>query len=123
MALNDTILKDMTTAMKEQNKWRVASFILRNQKTLKDMGCHRGMVSMQGLGYKEIIPYLRGEWTLDKAVYELKLGTRHYAKRQLTWMRREPDVLWVDRMDKDAFEQLEKWTSLRCENIILWRLN
>lgn len=67
---------------------------------LKDMGYERGMVSMQGLGYKEILAYLDGEYPLDEAVRILKRDTRHFAKRQLTWFRREAEVNWVD---KDAF--------------------
>lgn len=65
-------------------------------KRLKSMGCHRGMVSMQGLGYKEILDYLDGECSLEEAVYRLKRDTRHFAKRQLTWFKRERDVQWVD---------------------------
>lgn len=56
---------------------------------LKEMGYHKGMVSMQGLGYKEILAYLDGECSLEEAVYILKRDTRHFAKRQLTWFRRE----------------------------------
>lgn len=55
------------------------------------------MVSMQGLGYKEIIKYLNDEISLEKAVYILKRDTRHFAKRQLTWFKRERDVIWVDK--------------------------
>ena len=65
--------------------------------------------AMMGLGYKELIPYIRGECSLEDAVYALKLGTRHYAKRQLTWMRREEDVQWVNSLAQDAYEQLERW--------------
>mgnify|MGYP000489822226 CR=1 FL=1 len=65
-------------------------------KKLKDMGCHRGQTSMQGLGYKEILDYLDGGCTLEEAVYILKRDTRHFAKRQLTWFRREKDVRWLD---------------------------
>lgn len=65
--------------------------------------------SMLGIGYKEMIPYIRGECTLEEAADAIKLGTRHYAKRQLTWMRREEDVLWVDSLARDAYEQLERW--------------
>lgn len=64
---------------------------------LRRMGCRREMTSMQGLGYKEILSFLEGEMTLDQAVALLKLNTRHFAKRQLTWFRREPDVIWVDK--------------------------
>ena len=64
-------------------------------KQLKSMGCTRDMVSMQGLGYKEILDYLNGELSLEEAVYILKRDTRHFAKRQLTWFKREKDVTWV----------------------------
>ncbi len=64
---------------------------------LKDMGYHRKMVSMQGLGYKEILDYLDGKCTLDEAIYLIKRDTRHFAKRQLTWFRRERDVTWIDK--------------------------
>lgn len=62
-------------------------------------GCKKEMVSMQGLGYKEIIPYLEGSCSLEDAVYILKRDTRHFAKRQLTWFRRERDVIWVDKTE------------------------
>ena len=66
-------------------------------KKLYDMGYHKDMVSMQGLGYKELLSYLDGECTLDEAVYIIKRETRHFAKRQLTWFRRERDVIWLDK--------------------------
>ena len=71
--------------------------LVEEVQKLKEEGCHRGMVSMQGLGYKEILAYLEGELSLDEAVYLLKRDTRHFAKRQLTWFRREKDVIWVDK--------------------------
>jgi tRNA dimethylallyltransferase len=71
---------------------------------LRALGCKAGMTSMQGLGYKEILAYLNGEGTLEEAVYLLKRDTRHFAKRQLTWFRRERDVIWVD---KEAFAEDE----------------
>lgn len=64
---------------------------------LKEMGYHREMVSMQGLGYKEILDYLDGKYTLEEAIYIIKRETRHFAKRQLTWFRREREVLWLDK--------------------------
>ena len=66
---------------------------------LKETGCHRGMVSMQGLGYKEILDYLDGAVSLEDAVYILKRDTRHFAKRQLTWFKRERDVTWLSWED------------------------
>ena len=79
--------------------------LIEEVQKLKDMGCQKGMVSMQGLGYKEILSYLEGECTLEEAVYLLKRDTRHFAKRQLTWFRREGDVIWVD---KDKFDYDEE---------------
>lgn len=73
--------------------------LLAEVQKLKEMGYHKKMVSMQGLGYKEILEYLEGECTLEEAVYRIKRDTRHFAKRQLTWFRRERDVLWVNKQD------------------------
>lgn len=70
--------------------------LVEEVKKLKDMGCHRGQTSMQGLGYKEILDYLSGDVSLEEAVYRLKRDTRHFAKRQLTWFKRERDVRWLD---------------------------
>lgn len=66
-------------------------------KALMDQGYTRDMVSMQGLGYKEIIDYLSGDISYDEAVYILKRDTRHFAKRQITWFKRERDVIWVNK--------------------------
>lgn len=65
-------------------------------KSLLDMGYESDLVSMQGIGYKEIISYLKGEMTFEEAIYVLKRDTRHFAKRQLTWFRREKDIIWVE---------------------------
>ena len=71
--------------------------LIEEVRGLMERGYDRSLVSMQGLGYKEIIPYLNGEYTLDEAIYVLKRDTRHFAKRQLTWFRRERDVQWLDK--------------------------
>ncbi len=75
----------------------ISAGLVREVQALKDAGCTRDMVSMQGLGYKEILDYLDGRQSLEEAVYLIKRDTRHFAKRQLTWFRRERDVSWVDR--------------------------
>lgn len=75
----------------------LAQGLLSEVKALQAEGCHAGMVSMQGLGYKEILAYLQGECTLEEAVYILKRDTRHFAKRQLTWFRREREVCWIEK--------------------------
>ena len=79
--------------------------LLDEVKRLKEMGYTRDMVAMKGLGYKEILDYLGGEITLDEAVYRIKRDTRHFAKRQLTWFRRERDVTWVE-LDGRAFDEV-----------------
>ena len=75
--------------------------LVEEVRRLAQMGYTRDMVSMQGLGYKEILAYLDGECTLEEAVYVLKRDTRHFAKRQLTWFRREQEVIWVNKPDFD----------------------
>ena len=65
-------------------------------RDLQKEGLTTADISMQGLGYKEILEYLDGKSTLEEAVTRIKTGTRHFAKRQLTWFRRERDAVWVD---------------------------
>lgn len=77
----------------------LAAGLVQEVEKLKAMGCHSGQVSMQGLGYKEILSFLQGECTLQEAVYLIKRDTRHFAKRQLTWFRREKDVIWIDKKE------------------------
>ena len=66
---------------------------------LQERGYTRGMVSMQGLGYKEIFAYLDGECTLEEAKEIIKRDTRHFAKRQITWFKRERDVIWINKQE------------------------
>jgi len=73
--------------------------LLDEVKKLYEMGYRRDMVSMQGLGYKELLDYLEGKCSLEDAVYIIKRETRHFAKRQLTWFRRERDVIWFDKSE------------------------
>ncbi len=75
--------------------------LIKEVEMLLKKGCTKDMVSMQGLGYKEIISYLNGECSLEEAVYTLKRDTRHFAKRQLTWFRREKEVTWIYKNDYD----------------------
>lgn len=77
-------------------------------KGLLEMGYHKDLVSMQGLGYKEIVLYLEGELTMDEAIDLLKKSTRHFAKRQLTWFRNKTDSIWVKRDEVDIDEMAEK---------------
>lgn len=70
--------------------------LLQEVEKLKAMGLTRENVSMQGLGYKELLDYLEGRASLESAVSTIKRDTRHFAKRQLTWFKRQPDVEWFD---------------------------
>lgn len=83
----------------------MAQGLLEEVRGLIEEGYSPELVSMQGLGYKEFIPYFNGEISLEDAVYTLKRDTRHFAKRQLTWFGRERDVLWLK---KDEFENEEE---------------
>lgn len=71
--------------------------LLEEVQMLYDEGYDLSLVSMQGLGYKEIIQYFEGEISLEEAVYRIKRDTRHFAKRQITWFKRERDVIWVNK--------------------------
>lgn len=75
--------------------------LVNEVKRLKNEGCTRELVSMQGIGYKEIYSYLEGDCSLEQAIEDIKKNTRHFAKRQLTWFRHEDDVVFVN---KDEFD-------------------
>lgn len=94
--------------------------LLDEVKGLLDKGYTRDLVSMQGLGYKEIIDYLNGAVTIDEAVYTLKRDTRHFAKRQLTWAKREKEVTWVNKYDFAGEDEILDFmlSRLRSKNII-----
>ncbi len=97
------VLTDERSCLYEKIERRVDGMLeeglMEEVKRLKDMGCHSQMVSMQGLGYKEILDHLDGKCTLEESVYRIKRDTRHFAKRQLTWFARERDVLWINKKD------------------------
>lgn len=87
---------------------------------LLDKGYKRDLVSMQGLGYKEIAAALEHECTMEEAVYRLKRDTRHFAKRQMTWFRREREVVMLDRgNDTGADELVQRIVQLAKERGVL----
>ncbi len=98
------VLNDVRSRLYERIDRRVDDMIAKGLvlevQKLKAMGYTPDMVSMQGLGYKELFPYFDGMCTLEEAVSVIKRDTRHFAKRQLTWFRREKDVIWLN---KDLF--------------------
>ena len=76
--------------------------ILNEIKTLLAEGYDRNLPAMTGLGYKEFFPYLDGESSLDKCLEELKQNTRNYAKRQMTWFRRDDEIYWITPEEADS---------------------
>lgn len=83
-------------------------------RNLFDRGYLQGFTSSQALGYKEIVEYLEGKCTLEEAVATLKQSTRRYAKRQLTWFRRDPRITWVK---VDEYKDLSEVTDRVCDII------
>ena len=78
--------------------------LIEEVKKLKEMGCNENMQSMKGIGYKEVLYYLQGNITLDEMIYLIKKGSRNYAKRQLTWFRKDKRAIWIN---KDEFSSDE----------------
>ncbi len=82
--------------------------LIREIKQLIDMGCTRDMVSMQAIGYKEWFPYFEGKVSQEEVKEQIKKDTRHFAKRQLTWFRRERDVVFLEKEQFPDEEDLVK---------------
>lgn len=78
--------------------------LIEEVRNLLQAGYTSDLVSMQGLGYKEIVPYLENQYLLEEAVDILKKETRHFAKRQITWFKREKSVDWIE---KEAYQNEE----------------
>ena len=91
--------------------------LLDEVRRLREMGLDRSLTSMQGIGYKELLEYLDGSISLEDAVELIKKHSRNYAKRQLTWFRRERDVIWVNIKDFDyKKDSIAKWIIEKCMN-------
>ncbi|MCO8194299.1 tRNA (adenosine(37)-N6)-dimethylallyltransferase MiaA [Anaerofustis sp. NSJ-163] len=73
--------------------------LIKEVKSLLDMGYDENLTSMRALGYKEIVSYLKNEISFEEAIYIIKRDTRHFAKRQLTWFRRNEDIIWIDKQE------------------------
>lgn len=79
--------------------------LLDEVKSLIDKGLKTGMTSAEGIGYKQLLPYFDGEIPLEEAIDKIKLDSRHYAKRQLTWFRREKETIWINRPSFDSSQE------------------
>ncbi len=93
--------------------------LVEEVKQLLSMGCTKDMVSMQGLGYKEIIAALEGEDTIEHAFERIKQETRHFAKRQFTWFRRECNVTWLRKETFATEEDLLQYCIEDCKKLLL----
>ena len=93
--------------------------LLKEVQNLVKLGYSDCTVAMQGLGYKQLLSYLRGECTLEEAVYKIKLETRHFAKRQLTWFRREKDIIMFNKSTMPEEEILRQMLSILKEKAIV----
>lgn len=82
--------------------------LVNEVRKLREMGYERTITAMQGLGYKEIFAYMRGEATLEEAKNIIKKDTRHYAKRQITWFKRLENIHWMDLDENTNPEELVK---------------
>ncbi|MBQ9990829.1 MAG: tRNA (adenosine(37)-N6)-dimethylallyltransferase MiaA [Lachnospiraceae bacterium] len=99
------VLTDERQKLYQQIDLRVekmaAAGLVEEVAALKEMGYDRSFVSMQGIGYKEMLDHLEGKISLEEALYQIKQNTRHFAKRQITWFKREKEVVWVNKPDFD----------------------
>lgn len=94
--------------------------LLEEVENLHKKGYDKSLVSMQGLGYKEILDYLDGTSTLSEAIYILKRDTRHFAKRQITWFKREKEVIWLPKDEYNSeSEILDKMLTILKEKSII----
>ena len=97
------VLTDERSHLYERIDSRVDSMmkqgLLQEVKSLYEMKYDRSLISMQGVGYKELFSYLDGKSSLEEAVEEIKKNTRHFAKRQMTWFRREKEVIFLAKND------------------------
>lgn len=81
---------------------QLANGLVEETRRLLGRGYGRQLGSMKGLGYRQIAGYLEGDYSYDEAVRLLKRDTRHFAKRQLTWFRKEPGIVWIEIQEHDS---------------------
>jgi tRNA dimethylallyltransferase len=87
--------EDMKRLIDRRVDQMMAAGLPEEVRALLDRGVPPRATALQAIGYKELLPALAGERTLEEAAEEIKLRSRQYAKRQLTWLRRNPDIHWI----------------------------
>ena len=90
--------------------------LVEEVKALCALGCREGMTSMQGIGYRQVLGFLQGQYDKAEMEEKIKRATRHFAKRQLTWFKRERDAVWFD------VESMSVYMSLLISSaLMIWR--
>ncbi len=87
----------------------IESGLIEEVKEIMDRGYSRNLVSMQGLGYKEIVDYLKGLSTQEESINILKRNTRRFAKRQIAWFKREEQIIWLDPFKMGDLKTVGNW--------------
>jgi tRNA dimethylallyltransferase len=86
----------------------ICSGLVDEVKSLKIKGYDTSLVPMRTFGYKEIFQYLEDKINLDEAKQKIKLNTRHFAKRQLTWFKKEEGIIWIEAEKTDLEKEILK---------------
>ena len=81
----------------------VESGLVEETEALLAKGFSPDLKPMMSIGYRHMVNYLRGTWSLDEAIHKIQRDTRRYAKRQFTWLRGDPEYIWIPAEDEDAF--------------------
>lgn len=91
--------------IEERIDWQLARGMVEETGALLDRGYGRQLGAMKGLGYRQVSAYLAGEYGYDEMVRRFKRDTRHFAKRQMTWFRKEPGIAWLSIEDRESLER------------------
>ena len=95
----------------------ICSGLVGEVERLLSLGYDSDLPSMRGLGYRQVIGYLRGLHSLEEAIRLIKRDTRRYAKRQMTWFRKEPEVQWVDLQSGDQDDPIIEKVLARVQSV------
>lgn len=104
--INERVIKMIDMGLVDEAKYAIDKYNLT-----------RDSQSMKAIGYKEIFDYLDENYTLDEMIEEIQKNSRHYAKRQLTWFRRDSRIKWFEREDEKLIEEMEDYIGERLERI------
>ena len=84
--------------------------LVEEVKNLLETGYDRDLKSMQSIGYRHAANYIFKEWDIEEAISQMARDTRHYAKRQFTWFRKDPNIQWfAPEQDREIFEQIDNY--------------